>query len=825
MADQQDVAELRSGDLHPSAWLIVPTLFLLLGQAIAAAPWHMPDSSGLAVLPFVLLPFYRRWRRWVMLGLLITLAFSVGYVRHREILFPRFPDDHLRSVMLRHERVLIEGRLKAEPEKLINRHRWSIRAERIWHATGAEEVSGDFQLSLRALRRDWRYGDRIRFWLRPNLPQNSGNPGGFEYATYLAQRQIYVTGFVENDTEIELVAREPGLIRGTIEDIRRQIRRYIDANFAPDSGALMKALTVGDMGEISKEIRAAFTAAGVNHVLSISGLHVAMLGVVIFAAIRYGLSFSGYLLLRFNLLKAATFFSFLAVVFYTALAGGMVPTVRSAIMIGVYQLAVLLDREEEVFASLTLAALAIALVWPGVIADISFQLSFLAVLFIAWGMSKLYLRLAWEKSQELPQEKSWIKEKARQATFHLAVPLLATLGTGPLIAHYFGNLSLAGFVTNPLIVPLVGFVVVPIGLTVGLLTVIANEYAGPLAWLGDHLSSWTIVIVEYFGRLPIASFRVVAPNLLEVSALYAGLFALFLLRKRGHVALAVGIFSILLAGDVYYWRAERQQTNRLRITHLNVGQGDAAVVELPGGKVLVIDAGGAAVGDFDTGESIVAPYLRSRKIRKIDYLLVSHARIDHYGGMRALIQEFSPDEFWSGFAKGGTQRFEDLEEALDQLKIARQALSASTPCREFDSVRICVLFGGDGNAVESSVVVRLDYDKASFLFASDIDKREELQLAQRSNGLTSTVLKIPRHGSATASSPEFISAVKPKIAILSAGARSRAEAKRDEVVERYRQAGVEVLRTYEDGAIILETDGATIRYSGFKSGKAGKLVL
>src|SRR5207344_3174763 len=217
--------------------------------------------------------------------------------------------------------------------------------------------------------------------------------------------QIYVTGFLENDAEVELIAREAGAIRGAIEDIRREIRRYIDANFSPDSGALMKALTVGDMGGISKEVRNAFTAAGVNHVLSISGLHVAMLGVVIFAAIRYGLSFSSYLLLRFNLLKAATFFSFLAVVFYTALAGGMVPTVRSAIMIGVYQLAVLLDREEEVFASLTLAALLIALVWPGVIADISFQLSFLAVLFIAWGMSKLYLRLAWEKSQELPQEK------------------------------------------------------------------------------------------------------------------------------------------------------------------------------------------------------------------------------------------------------------------------------------------------------------------------------------------------------------------------------------------------------------------------------------
>ena len=829
MGDQAESDGLGSIDIHPSAWLIVPTLSLLLGQAVAIAPLQFADTLWLGLVPILLLPFYRCWRRLVILGLLMTLAFSVGYVRHREILFAKFPEHHLRSVMLRHERVLIEGLLKAEPEKLINRHRWLIATERIWHPTGSEEISGDLQLSLRAARRDWRYGDRIRFWLRPNLPHNSGNPGGFEYATYLSQRQIYVTGFLDNDAEIELVAREPGALRGAIEDIRRTIRRYIDANFAPDSGALMKALTVGEMGGISKEIRTAFTAAGVNHVLSISGLHVAMLGAVIFAAIRYGLSFSSFLLLRFNLLKAATFFSFLAVVFYTALAGGMVPTVRSAIMIGVYQLAVMLDREEEVFASLTLAALAIALVWPGVIADISFQLSFLAVLFIAWGMSNLYRWLAREKSEELPQEKSWIKAKARQATFHLAVPLLATLGTGPLIAHYFGNLSLAGFATNPLIVPLVGFVVVPLGLAVGLLSLIASEFAWPLAWplawLGDRLASWTIVIVEFFGRLPLASIRVAAPNLLEVGALYAGVIGLFVLRKRSHVWLAVGTFALLIVGDFYYWRVQRYDSKQLRITHLNVGQGDAAVVELPGGKVLVIDAGGAAVGDFDTGESIVAPYLRSRKILKVDYLLVSHARIDHYGGMRSLVQDFSPREFWSGVAKGGTRRFEDLDEALDRLKIVRRELTSDTPCRDFAAVRLCVLVGASGNAAESPLVVRLEYGKASFLFASDIDKREELQLVPNSHGLRSMVVKIPRHGSGMASSQEFVAAVKPKLAILSAGPRSRAEAKRDEVVERYRDAGAEVLKTYDDGAIILETDGETIRYRGFKSGKVGKVVL
>jgi competence protein ComEC len=465
------------------------------------------------------------------------------------------------------------------------------------------------------------------------------------------------------------------------------------------------------------------------------------------------------------------------------------------------------------------------MVWPGVVADISFQLSFLAVLFIAWGMRKLYHGWAREKSQELSQEKGWIRDKARQLVFHLAVPLLATLGTGPLIAHYFGNLSLAGFVTNPVIVPFVGFVVVPLGLIVGLLSLVASEFAGPLVWLADRLANWTIIVVEYIGSVPLASFRVAAPNLLEVGVLYVGVIAFFVLRKRSHIVAAAGIFLLLLAGDVFYWRVQRYDSNRLRITHLNVGQGDAAVVELPGGKILVIDAGGTAVGDFDTGESIVAPYLRTRKILKIDYLLVSHARIDHYGGMRALAQDFSPNEFWSSTARGATRRFEDLEETLERLKIVGRELTGDLPCRDIAPVRLCFLFGADGTVAESPVVVRLEYGKASFLFASDIDKREELELSRKPNGLGSTVVKIPRHGSPTASSAEFIAAVRPKLAILSAGARSRAEAKRDEVVERYRAAGAKVLRTYEDGAIILETDGETIRYRGFKSGTSGKLVL
>ncbi|HSK31704.1 MAG TPA: ComEC family competence protein, partial [Candidatus Limnocylindria bacterium] len=372
----------------PSAWLIVPTLALLAGQAAVAIAIPLITAAFLlGPLPFL---FSARWRRWALLLFLAVLAFSAGYVRHRQLLVPNFSNDHLRSLVPAEGRLYLEGALSQEPERLLNRSRWRIRAERIWHPTGAQEIHGDLLVSVRAVRREWRYGDRVRFWVRPVIPQNSGNPGGFEYATYLARHGIYVTGFLDSDQEVELLARSPPPLRGFIEELRREIRRFVERSFSQNNGALINALVVGDTGAISKDQRASFTASGLNHVLAISGLHVGMLGMVAFALIRHGCSFSVFLTLRCNLFKVAALVSFVAVVFYTALAGAKVPTLRAAMMIGVYQLAVLLDREEEVFASLTLAALLIALIWPGAVTDLSFQLSFLAVLFIVWGLRKLH---------------------------------------------------------------------------------------------------------------------------------------------------------------------------------------------------------------------------------------------------------------------------------------------------------------------------------------------------------------------------------------------------------------------------------------------------
>jgi competence protein ComEC len=805
---------------HPSAWLITPTLLLLFGQALAPFVTDVSPAAGLLISAPALLCLLPRTRRLGGVLLLGTAAFTVGFLRHRQLLEPEFPSNHLHALIDRAEALYLEGSLLHEPERLPNRSRWTVAAQRIWHPTGAEEITGQLLLTVRTVRREWHYGDRVRFKLQPMRPRDSGNPGGFNYARYLARREIYVTGFLDGDYEIELVAREAPPLRGTIEDLRREIRRHIQANFSLSSGALLKALVIGDMGGISRETRNAFTAAGVNHVLSISGLHVAMLGWVIFAAIRFGGAWSAYLSLRWNLFKVAAFFSFLGVLFYTALAGAMVPTVRSAIMIGVYQLAVLLDREEEVFTSLALAALLIALTWPGVVADISFQLSFLAVLFIVWGVRKMYSGRAREQRRELPQERNWLAQKWHQIAPHLFVPLLATLGTGPLIAHYFGHLSLAGFVANPVIVPLVGFVVVPIGLLLGFLAVLAPQVAPLVVWPTERLLALTLWLVDWLARLPLANIGVPAPNAWEVLGLYGAIVTLFILKRNRASLIALFLVASLMGADAYYWWRERWERAELRVTHLNVGQGDAAVVEFPGSEVMLIDAGGAAFGDFDPGESIVAPFLRSRKILKVDYLVVSHPRLDHYGGMLAILNEFAPAEFWSGPSPGRDERFADLEAALIEARIPRVGLRAGEPCRRIASVKLCVIHS-PGKDDRGSTVLRLEYLNLRYLFAGDIDKRDEAVVLRQGEALRSAVLKVPRHGSTTASSPEFLARVAPKLAIISAGARGRFESQRNEVSERYRSQGAEVLRTDQDGAITIQSDGHELRYQAYKSGKRG----
>jgi len=181
---------------HPSVWLVVPTLSLLAGQAVALLPLVIPSQLfllALAPLLLVIRPTTRRWGIFIVVG---TLSFSLGWIRHWQLLHPDLPPSHVRSLTNDSPRLYLEGTLFREPEQLPNRHRWLLQCQRIWHPTGAEDISGNLLVSIRHVRREWHYGDRVRFWIRPQAPRDAGNPGGFDYGTYLARQVVYAIGYL-----------------------------------------------------------------------------------------------------------------------------------------------------------------------------------------------------------------------------------------------------------------------------------------------------------------------------------------------------------------------------------------------------------------------------------------------------------------------------------------------------------------------------------------------------------------------------------------------------------------------------------------------------
>ena len=505
----------------PNVLLVLPLMGLLAGQAAALSAGPAGPSWWSAILfaPGLVLCVVRPC--WGMLGLACALAFHWGLSAHHRLLHPRFPPTDIHHSTQPGQPLLIEGRLYREPELRGSRTRWYLAAERVWGEDGPRKATGKVLVTVRNAYRHWRYGDVIRVPLRPRPPRNRGSR--FDYRGFLARRAIHQVAYLENDWEVVRVRRTGGF-RAWIEGARRRVGRFVDRRFEPDGGGLIKALLLGDRGGLTPEMRARFAAVGMSHVLSISGLHVGMLSYAVFVFLRMLASRSTRLLLSLPLHKLAALGSLLRVFLYAAMAGARIPTVRAAVMIGLYHLAVLSGRQAGVFRVLALAALITALCWPGAVVEVSFQLSFLAVLAIVGA-------LRWTRRMRFPpppdsREPRWPQRFWPAVLVSILVTFFAAVGTGPVVAHHFGYVSLAGFVANPLLVPLVGFVLVPVGLLMGFLSLILPVAASWLVLLLRPSAAAFLWAVETLSDLPMAAVSVPRPGWIMVGVVYLGMLAL-----------------------------------------------------------------------------------------------------------------------------------------------------------------------------------------------------------------------------------------------------------------------------------------------------------
>jgi competence protein ComEC len=784
---------------RPLLWVAVG---LLAGQA-AAATSSVLVASALAALGPVLFCLWRRWSQGALAGVAL-LGAVFGFAQTSRLLAP---DPHAQDVhRFAGRSVELRGRIAARPSRGRDRTRLLIDVSAVRGGGDWETTQGRVLVTLRSPTKPWRRDDRIRAGIiRLRRPRNFGNPGEFDYVAHLARRGVHVTGFAMDDLRWE---RKAPVRRGWgtwVERWREQAAEVIDKTLVEPEASIVAAILLGESAAVDAALRQRYARAGVSHILAISGLHVGLVAAAAYAVARWLLARSEWILLRTTVPKLALAFTLPPVLLYAAIAGGSVATMRATVMAVLVVAGVLLDRRRDWLNALAAAASVVGLAWPGAVFEISFQLSFVAVLAIILGMRRVQ---AWEGAREEarlagPRPAPW--RLLRGLVLFQAVTLCALIGTAPLVAWHFNQVSIVGLVANTVVVPLIGTVPVSFGLLAVLVLPIAPGLAGMLLRGVGAVVHGADLLVQLFASLPGAALRVVTPSLFELALIY-GILGSFVIPRRRVARTLLLACVVLLAADGAYWYGRRFHGSSLSVTFVSVGQGDSTLVEFPGGATMVVDGGGLSP-TFDTGERIVAPQLWRRKIGRIDLLVLTHADFDHFGGLGFLAREFRPREFWWNGGPGRGARLADLWESVRDAEILGVARGYR---RTIGGVDVRVLHPGrdsSGSDNDRSVTLQLRYGDATVLLPGDLEARGELALLDSSPGdLASTVLKAPHHGSRTSSTPRFLDAVAPRLVVVSCGHDNRFGFPHPLVLDAYERRGIEVLRTDRDGAVSVTID-------------------
>jgi len=785
-----------------SPLLLGVALGLLLGDATAASI-HVPPAPvvfGVGGLASLLLlaanPFWKRVGS-------VLVACALQHLLAASVYRPIFPPDHVARAPT-HRWLRLDAVLQADPEINPESVRLWLNAEQIDDGDGWRPARGQVLLTVRHMEQTWSAGDRFRARVSLRRPRNFGNPGEFDAEGYWARRGVYVTAYADSDAGFDRGEHVERTGTEWLATWRRNVGALFHRTLLEPQSTVLSALIIGTDSALPRPLRAAFNRAGVSHVLSISGLHVALVAAAGYAIFRWLLARSRWLLLTTNVPKLAAALSAVPVLLYAGIAGSNVATTRSVIMIVVFVAAVVVDRQRHLLVSLAFAAAVVLLTSPGAVLDISFQLSFVAVLGLVLAMERFWpWWKRWEETR-LVRLRGWRGRLWRPLAAYAAVSVSALAATTPLTAFHFNQISFVAPFANALVVPLLGSVAVALGLLAAMLYAVSEPLArlcvlvaGPFVWLG-------VWLVEAFATLPYAAVRVVTPSALELVLLYAGLWAVVRLAGRPRV-IALACLSVVGIADSVAWSIDRYHRSDMRVTFLSVGQGDSAVVEFPGSEVMVVDGGGVGGDTFDVGERIVAPFLWSRKIGHVDYLVLSHPDWDHYGGFLFLAQHFSPREFWSNGTAASSGRFTQLIDALHENGVECLALHRGDR-RLLGAVDATVASPPqrlDGLSVNNqSLVFSLRLGGTRLLFPGDIEAAAETDMVTRgAGGLASAVLKVPHHGSHTSSSARFLDAVAPQLAVVSAGFENRFGFPHPDVVRRYAAHRCALARTDLQGAV------------------------
>jgi competence protein ComEC len=586
-------------------------------------------------------------------------------------------------------------------------------------------------------------------------------------------------------------ARRASLLR-LISALRQALQKRIEDQFSTadrsalsQQGAVLEAMLLGERGRMDEETTAALQRSGLFHLIAISGAHIGIISVLFFFILRI-----------FRVPKRVSYSVLIVLLlFYSLLVEGRASVFRATIMALTFLTSKLLWKQTHLLNTISFSAFVLLLSNPFYLFDMGFDLTFAATLSIILFYPKLLSFLP-----RLPLKVSEL----------FALSLTAQLGVLPLLAASFNRVTFAALLLNFPAIPLIG-VVMGAGFVFLAVSPVSPGLAALIAPVLKFLVDVFLWISGSLDAVPGFSYRLPTPPPAVVLGYFLFL-SLLLLRPRfkGQKPLTASLFAVFLITLVTYPFPPRYSPT-LRLTLIDVGQGDSILVEFPGRKKMLVDGGGVPDSRFDIGEHVVSPFLWRRGIKKIDYLVLTHAHPDHLNGLLAVARNFKVTEFWEAFSPDKSQAYAELKRNLSKSALRRRVFRG-LKVRE-GQVTIEILHPGPSLPLErevandDSLVLRLTAENRSFLLASDIGMEAEKNILNARLEVRSQVLKSPHHGSRTSSSEAFLAAVAPEVVIISAGGGNIYGVPHPEIVERYRAAGANVLSTGQDGAIEISAKG------------------
>lgn len=749
---------------------------------------QMPQLPGFSWAFLLLLPLSLAWwwlraRDSLLLALICRIStlfgavlagffFAAGWAQYRlnDALPPAWEGQYIQLVGVvaslpqlqeRSERFLFDVERMETPDAQVPRHISIARYFAGYREQAPEGAQGEFHP-----------GERWRLTVKLKRPHGTYNPHGFDFEVWALERNLRATGYVHksvSNARLEAMVWRPGYV---VERLREGVREHFDRVLgeARYKGVLL-ALSIGDDDAIAADDWQVFLRTGVNHLMSISGLHVTMV-----ASLAFGLVYAGWrrverLALRIPARKAAALAGVMAAFAYALIAGYAVPTQRTVYMLAVIAVALWSGRVVAMSLVLCWALLVVVLLDPWAVLAPGFWLSFGAVgLLVYAGGGRLGRPHWWREAMHT----QWV----------------VTLGLTPLLLALFQQASIVSPLANAFAIPVISLVVTPLVLLGAVIPVDAILLAA------HAVMAWCMVLLEGFASFPTGVWQQHAPPAWTV--LLALLGVLWLLLPRGFPMRWVGGLAL---APMFLMLPATPAQGELRATVLDVGQGLAVVLQTAH-HALLYDTGAKYSEESDSGTRVILPYLRGAGIPHLDGLVLSHDDNDHTGGAQSVMQGVPYGWLASPLAEGHAL----LQGAVEPIRCEHAQDWA------WDGVRFDFLHPSDQSYAvanlkdnDRSCVLRVTTPHGSLLLPADIERGAEAELLERhAEALAADVLVAPHHGSKTSSTEAFVAQVNPQITVFTVGYRNRFGHPKGAILDRYAQQGSRLLRSDHHGAVLFE---------------------